>query len=242
MAWVQSVCSAVLSRKASASSTPSALVPREGEVVAGPGEVVLHVALRAGERAELLDGGPVHVAPLPLERLDERGLRDPEVHRLRVVAVRARDGVDHLVAERGPRLRVERLRAHLGEEARGVRALTRPAGRRLRAGIVPDRRPRPEGLLDVVDRVDVAARGVVVLREPVPREEDGHVGGPLQQVDPCRAVVLAAEGGVRHRVVRRQLAGERLPPHVRARLVAGRCRRAGRTRTAPPSGAPRWCT
>src|SRR5690625_5139545 len=75
------------------------LIPRERQVEGLGLEIVLDVALRADERPHLLMAHALDVDTSPVEGLEERRPRDAQVHRRRVVAVLATDGVDDLRSE-----------------------------------------------------------------------------------------------------------------------------------------------
>ncbi len=66
-----------------------AFAPREGQHFVVALEVVLDVALGADIGAHLLAGRLAQVYPARFHRVPECGTGDPELHRLRVVAVSA---------------------------------------------------------------------------------------------------------------------------------------------------------
>ena len=139
---------------------------------------------------------------LPCRAKASRSARphDPQLHRVRLVAIGAADRMRDLFAEI-----VELAGVELGGPGRGhqpwhVGALARPAGgRSLRIDAL--------GLGDVLDRVDVTASLAIVLGERVAGEKD-HAGRRRFEIVPLRgAAVLGARGGLGHFSIGFVLAG-----------------------------------
>jgi len=182
-----------------------ALRPWEGEGLVVAGEVVLDVALRADVGAHLLGGGvgiDVEVrhalaGHVLLDAVDERWAGDPQLHRLRVVAVDAGDratgmlhgvGVGQLVHGR-PARRPVAVAEFVDDLRQGCMTV------QASAGLIE--LEHPAGVLLIDQHVLVAARLAVVDRERValPHVDEPRVGLELRMGDEQPGVGLGGLAG-----------------------------------------------
>ena len=173
------------------------LVPGEGEVVTVLLEVVLDVTLSTDEGAHLLVRSLGDVDPATLHSLYECRAADVQLHRLRIVAVGAADGIDYLASPVGPAFLIKLLQPHLLHHPRHIRSLTGPACGRLE--ILPVRKSWgtcPQGIGDVLDSVHMPSRGGVVAAEGVACPQDDHLRSLCQHIHRLAPIVSALKGRV----------------------------------------------
>ncbi|OPZ96516.1 MAG: hypothetical protein BWY72_01619 [Bacteroidetes bacterium ADurb.Bin416] len=149
-------------------------VPGEGEVFAVTLEIILHVALRTGQRTHVLRRSVVDGTTLTFKCFNQSRPGDGQAHGLGVVAISTAHRVSHLRSPLRPFGGVERLDAFFMHQPGHIRPLARPTGARLDVIIQLHGRSSAQRLLNIIDSMAVPPWRFVIHRKSVPGPQHDH--------------------------------------------------------------------